>query len=113
MTDKADADPLVERGRLLEMADYYLGDADPRSPLAAPLYADLSGLPPLLIQVGTAEILLSDATRLATRAEAAGVETTLEVAPDMIHVWHLFAPMLTEGREAIVRAGAFIRERLA
>ncbi len=113
MTGKADADPLVERRRLLEMADHYLGGADPRSPLAAPLYADLSGLPPLLIQVGTAETLLSDATRLAARAEAAGVETTLEVAPDMIHVWHLFAPMLTEGREAIVRAGAFIRERLA
>jgi len=109
---KAAVDPMVQKDRLSEMARLYLDGADPRSPLAAPLYADLAGLPPLLIQVGTAEILLDDAIRLADRAKAAGVETVLEQAEEMIHVWHLFAPMLSEGREAIGRAGTFIRDRL-
>jgi len=110
---KAAADPIVEKSRLLEMARLYMNGADPRIPLASPLHADLAGLPPLLIHVGSAEILLDDAVRLAERARAAGVETELEVAEDMIHVWHLFAPMLSEGREAIGRAGAFLRRRMA
>ena len=112
ITTRAEADPMVEQTRLLKLAEYYLAGADPKSPLAAPLYADLAGLPPLLIQVGDAEILLSDSTRLAQRAEAAGVDVTLEISDRMIHVWHLFAPMLSEGREAVARAGGFIAERL-
>ncbi len=109
---RAEADPTVVKSRLLQMADLYLAGADPRSPLAAPLYADLSGLPPLLIQVGDAEILLSDSTRLAEAARAAGVDVRLEVSDRMIHVWHLYAPLLSEGGEAIDVAGAFIAERL-
>jgi acetyl esterase/lipase len=109
MTTKADIDPLVQRETILEMAKAYLGGADPRTPLAAPLHADLTGLPPLLIQVGTAEALLDDSTRLAERARSAGVEVVLEPWDDMIHMWHWFAAMLPEGQQAIDRIGEFIR----
>ena len=112
MTTKADLDPMVSREELLEGAKMYLGDADPRTPLAAPLYADLSGLPPLLIHVGTAETLLDDSTRLADRAKAAGVDVTLDVWDDMIHVWQAFAVMLPEGQQAIDRIGEFIQEHV-
>jgi len=111
MKTRVDVDPMVEPGGLFGMAKIYLGDADPRQPTASPLYAELSGLPPLLIQVGDLETLLDDATRLAARAKAAGVDATLEVWPEMVHVWHLFAPMLPEGREAIARIGAFLQEK--
>src|ERR671930_750563 len=109
MTSKAAVDPFVRREMIQFMAQQYLGGRDLRTPLAAPLYADLQGLPPLLIQVGTAEVLLDDATRIAERARAAGVEVSLEVWDDMIHVWQLFAPILAEGQQAIKRIGAFIR----
>jgi acetyl esterase/lipase len=112
MTTKADVDPMVQRDDLLEGANAYLGDADLRTPLAAPLYADLTGLPPLLIHVGTAETLLDDSTRLAERAKAAGVDVTLEPWDDMIHVWQFFAAMLPEGQQAIDRIGDFIREHI-
>ena len=110
MTTKAEADPMVSREDILDGAKAYLGAADPRTPLAAPLYADLRGLPPLLIHVGTAETLLDDATRLAERAKSAGVDVTLEPWDDMIHVWQLMAAMLPEGQQAIDRIGEFIRE---
>ena len=110
MTTKAEADPMVNREDLIEGAQAYLGGADPRTPLAAPLYADLKGLPPLLIHVGTAETLLDDSTRLAERAKAAGVDVTLEPWDDMIHVWQFVASMLPEGQQAIDRIGGFIRE---
>jgi epsilon-lactone hydrolase len=110
---KADEDPMGNPAILELMAKAYLGDADRRSPTASPLFADLSGLPPLLVQVGTAEILLDDATRLAERAEAAGVDVTLEVWDDMIHVWHSFADLLPEGRQAIGRIGAYVEAHLA
>jgi monoterpene epsilon-lactone hydrolase len=113
MTTKAEADPLVQREPLLQWTKAYLGDADPRTPLAAPLYADLSGLPPLLIQVGTAETLLDDATRLAERARSAGVDVVLELWDDMIHVWQAFAGMLPEGQQAIERVAEFIRKHTA
>ena len=109
MTGKSADDPLVQRAGLLRMAAYYLNGLGPRHPLAAPLYADLTGLPPLLIQVGDAETLLDDAVRLAQRAEAAGVKVNIDVWEEMIHVWQLFAQMLPEGREAIDRIGAFLR----
>jgi epsilon-lactone hydrolase len=111
MTAKATVDPFVHKEMIQFMAQQYLGDRDPRTPLAAPLYADLRGLPPLLIQVGTAEVLLDDGTRIAERARAAGVEVSLDVWDDMIHVWQLFAPILPEGQQAIERIGAFIRAR--
>jgi acetyl esterase/lipase len=109
-TTKAEADPIVERDGIIDMANAYLGGKDPRTPLAAPLYADLSGLPPVLIQVGQSEVLLDDAVRLADRGKAAGMEVTLEPWEDMIHVWHLFASMLPEGQEAIDRIGRFVIE---
>jgi monoterpene epsilon-lactone hydrolase len=77
------------------------------------LYADLKGLPPLLVQVGTSEILLDDSLRLAERAKAAGVAVTLEPWEGMIHVWQLFAPMLPEGQQAIERIGEFVRQHAA
>jgi acetyl esterase/lipase len=113
VTSKASADPIVQKEMLLRLASCYLGDADPRTPLAAPLYADLRGLPPLLVQVGTAEILLDDALRLAERAKAAGVAVTLEAWDDMIHVWQLFAPLLPEGQQAIARIGEFVQQHAA
>jgi acetyl esterase/lipase len=113
MTTKAGVDPIVQKQGLLWFASLYLGGAAPRTPLAAPLYADLRGLPPLLIHVGQAETLLDDAARLAERAKAAGVTVTLEAWEDMIHVWHLFAPMLPEGQQAVERVGEYIRQHTA
>ena len=109
MTAKATVDPMVEQTYLRELAAAYLRGADPRTPLAAPLYADLRGLPPLLIQVGSAETLLDDAVRLAGAAGAADVRVRLEVWPDMIHVWQLFYQQVAAGRRALAEAGAFIR----
>ncbi len=109
MSSKAAADPTVQRAGILDMAGLYLNGADPRSPLAAPLYADLSDLAPLLIQVGACETLLDDALRLAKTAGAADVRVDLEIWPEMIHVWHLFHPELAAGRRAIEAGGEFIR----
>ncbi len=112
MTAKPEAERMMLREGLLEMAKAYLGGADPRTPLAAPLYADLRGLPPLLIQVSKDEELYSDATRLAEVAKAAGVETVLEPWEDMIHVWQFQAALIPEGREAIERIGEFVRGKV-
>ncbi len=112
MTTKAEADPMVQRADLLEGAEAYLAGADPRNPLAAPIYADLTGLPPLLIHVGTAETLLDDSTRLAERAKAAGVDVTIEVWDGMVHVWHFMAAILPEGQQAIDRIGGFIKDHV-
>jgi epsilon-lactone hydrolase len=113
MSSKAEADPMVQKAGLLEMAGLYLGGADPRSPLAAPIYADLRGLAPLLIQVGAAETLLDDAIRLAKIAGAADVRVDLQVWPEMVHVWHLFHPELKAGLRAIEAGGAYVRARLS
>ncbi|HEV8322190.1 MAG TPA: alpha/beta hydrolase [Myxococcota bacterium] len=108
MTARAALDPIVSRDNLVRMGRHYLGGKDPRTPLAAPLYADLTGLPPLLVQVGTAEALWDDAGRLAERARAAGVDVTLEPWEDMIHAFQAFASVLPEGQQAITRLGEFI-----
>jgi epsilon-lactone hydrolase len=108
---RASMDPVVSRDVIQQMAAMYLGDRDRRTPLAAPLYADLAGLPPILIQVGNAEVLLDDSNRLAAKAQAAGVKVTLDVWPDMVHVWQMFAPLLPEAQKAIDKAGKFIAER--
>jgi acetyl esterase/lipase len=105
---KAAEDPMVTDAGLRMMADAYLAGSDARDPLASPLYASHAGLPPLLIQVGSAEILLDDATRLADRAKAAGVEVVLETWSDMIHVFQAF-PSLAEAGQAIDRIGEFVR----
>ena len=113
MSTKEAADPMVQRAPLLDMAKLYLGGADPRSPLAAPIYADLTGLAPLLIQVGAAETLLDDAIRLAKVAGAADVRVDLQVWPEMVHVWHIFHPELKAGRRAIEQGGAYVRAMMA
>jgi len=113
MTTRAAVDPVVQKEGLLEMAKLYLGDTDPKNPLAAPLHANLAGLPPLLIQVGDAETLLDDATRITERARKAGVDVTLKIWDEMPHVWHLFAPILPEGQQAIEEIGTFFKERTA
>lgn len=113
MTTRAAVDPVVQKEGLLGMAKLYLGDADPKNPLAAPLHANMAGLPPLLIQVGDHETLLDDSNRIAERARKAGVDVTLKVWDEMPHVWHLFAPILPEGQQAIDEIGAFFQARTA
>jgi acetyl esterase/lipase len=100
------------RDRLAGYAQLYLNETDLRHPLASPVFADLHGLPPLLIQVGTAEPFYDDSISLDARAKACGVETQLEVWDDMIHVWHYFHPMLSEGRQAIADIGQFIKAKI-
>ncbi len=112
MVTKADVDPMVQKPGLDQMARHYVGpEGDLKHPIASPLYADLAGLPPLLIQVGTSETLLDDSIRFEAKATAAGVDVTLEQWEDMIHVWHFFAGMLPEGQQAIDRIGEFVRQR--
>lgn len=103
------ADPTLKKAGLDLMAQSYLQGQDSKTPLASPLFADLQGLPPLLIQVGTAELLYDDSIKLEARAKAAGVNATLEVWDEMIHVWHLFYPVLKEGRDAIARIGEYVK----
>ncbi|HEY8119776.1 MAG TPA: alpha/beta hydrolase fold domain-containing protein [Myxococcota bacterium] len=110
---KASVDPMVTEGPLRQMAAAYLGGKDARTPLASPLFADLRGLPPLLVQVGDAELLLDDATRFASRARDAGVDVTLEIWEEMFHVWHAFAEMLPEAQRACERIAAWLEPRLA
>src|SRR5207302_5507205 len=109
METKAAQDPTVQQAGILDMARMYLNAADPRSPLAAPIYAELRGLAPLLIQVGAAETLLDDAIRLAKVAGAADIGIDLQIWPEMVHVWHLFHPELKAGLRAIEAGGAFVR----
>jgi acetyl esterase/lipase len=109
---KAVEDPALTAESLRASAARYLAGTDPRHPLASPCFADLTGLPPLLIQVGSAEILLDDAVRVARAAGAAGVDVRLEIWPQMIHVWHAFGFMLSAGRRAIAEAGTFLSARM-
>jgi acetyl esterase/lipase len=112
METRAEADPMVKKEGLVRMGKLYLGDADPKTPLAAPLYADLSGLPPMLIQVGTAETLLDDSLRIVERLRTAGVAVELEQYEDLIHVFQAFAPIVPESLEAIQKIGAFVKSHL-
>jgi epsilon-lactone hydrolase len=109
MISKAAIDPTVQKAGILDMAKQYLNGADPRSPHAAPIYADLRGLAPLLIQVGAAETLLDDAVRLAQVAGAADVPVDLQIWPEMIHVWHIYHPELSAARRAIASGGEFAK----
>jgi acetyl esterase/lipase len=113
LTTKDAIDPIIHKGYLGELADAYLpAETDRKDPQISPLYADLKGLPPTLIQVGSAETLLADATRFAAAAGAADVPVTLEIWPHMIHAWHLWNAHLEPGRRALANAGSFIRECL-
>lgn len=115
---RAADDPIHQRPMVLAMARNYLGkdplgnSKDPRDPLASPLFGELKGLPPLLIQVGERETVLSDATEFAAKAQAAGVPVTLEEWPGMIHVFQQFASELPEARAAIASLGNFLNTRL-
>ena len=112
MTTRAGTDPMISRSMLLQIVQLFIGDGDRHDPYAAPLHGDLSGLPPLLIQVGDAEVLLDDATRLAATARAVGVDVTLEVWPEMVHVFQASAGFVPEADEAIAHIAAFCRPKL-
>ncbi len=109
---RAAADRMITPDGVKEAAGWYLAGQDPRHPYASPVHADLQGLPPILIHVGDAEILLDDSTRFAARARAAGVEVTLEVWDDMPHCWHTFAGLLPEADQAVERIGRWLQERI-
>ncbi|WNG17582.1 alpha/beta hydrolase [Cystobacter fuscus] len=104
-------DPLVQRKVVNQVIRLYLNGQDPRAPTASPIHADLTGFPPLLVQVGEREILFSDSEALAKKARAHGVDVTFEEWPGMVHVWHLHYPRLSSGREAIERIGRFVIEK--
>jgi len=104
MQSRASADPAIDRATLQRWAGHYLAGGDPRQPLASPLYADLSGLPALLLLVGTAEILLDDAARVAQKAAAAGVEVVYEPWPDLGHVFAAYANTPEAGQAAALIA---------
>jgi epsilon-lactone hydrolase len=107
---KDTVDPIIHKTYLDELADAYVPPLiDRRDPLISPLFASLRGFPPVLIQVGSAETLLSDATRLAEAAGSADVEVTLEIWPHMIHAWPVWNAGLEDGRRALAKAGEFIR----
>ncbi|MFP6709861.1 MAG: alpha/beta hydrolase [Alphaproteobacteria bacterium] len=109
----AEADPLVQPINLERCANWYMGDGDRSELLASPLLGELAGLPPLLVQVGSEEILLDDAVRLAARAEQAGVTVEYECWPQMFHVFQLYAPVLSESREAITAVGTFVNQHIS
>jgi acetyl esterase/lipase len=103
-------DFVISRTIAVHMQKLYLGEIDQRYPLASPLYADLHSLPPLLIQVGSDEVLLSDAEGLSENARRCGVAITLEVWPGMQHIFQYVAPFVPESRQAIARIGEFIKQ---
>jgi acetyl esterase/lipase len=109
---KATDDPMITRERLKESARDYLNGAGARDPLASPVFGDFTDVAPMLVQVGSEEVLLGDSLRLAERAGHARVEVRLEVWPEMIHVWHAFGGQLTAARRAIAAAGVWMDEKL-
>jgi acetyl esterase/lipase len=113
MTGKAAVDPVLSAAALRRRADGYVGIHDRAAPLISPLFADLHGLPPLLIQAGSHEVLLDDATRLATRAASADLTVRLEITAGVPHVFQGFAGILDEAGTALANAGAFIRTHMA
>jgi epsilon-lactone hydrolase len=113
MHTNAHVEAMLNPAQAPALAACYLGGADPRHPYASPLYGDHAGLPPTLIHVGSEEVLLDDAVRMAERMRAAGCSVELEIWPRMPHVWHLFARVLPEARKAVARIGAFVQREMA
>jgi len=109
---KARVDPLANPSDLFFLASLYVGEDDPKNPYISPLYGDLKGLSPMIIQVGSAEILLSDAERIAERAKAADVDVILDIWEDMIHMFQMFALWSPEGQKATEKLGKFIQKHL-
>lgn len=112
ITTNAGKDVFVPAGFTDPASKIYLAGADPRDPLASPIFGDLKGLPPLLIQVGDVELLVDDSRRFRYAAAAAGVDVTLEIWPSMCHIWQFFGQVLDEGVEATERSGQFIKRHL-
>jgi acetyl esterase/lipase len=108
---KADRDPLLKLDNMMEMAKAYLGGAEPKTPLASPLYGDFHGLPDVLIHVGSNEVLFDECIRLAEKAKDAGVNTFLEIGEGMIHVWHWYVSLIEESSSSVQRIGDFVRSR--
>lgn len=111
MVSKAVEDPLVRAHDLDQWSTSYRGGMPADDPRVSPVFGDLAGLPPLLIDVGTSEVLLDDARRVAKRAEAAGVDVVLTEGEELIHVWHFFAGTVPEADEALARVGLFVESR--
>jgi acetyl esterase/lipase len=109
---RREADLMVTREALVEMAEHYLAGADPAHPLASPIYGELSGLPPLFVAAGSDEILLDDSLRLARSAAIAGVELTLRVDAGMQHIYHVFVGYVPEADAAVAAIGAWIAQRV-
>ena len=107
---KAHADPAITAQAIRTRAADYLAGTDPADPAVSPIFADLTGLPPLLIQAGSHEVLLDDATRLAAKAAADDVAVILDITPGVPHVFQAFAALLDEGDAALNRAARFIND---
>ncbi len=112
MRTRADVDPICRAEKLRHMADLYLDGTDPTAPLASPALADFTGLPPLLVQVGDAEVLLDDSVAIERRARAAEVDVELEIWDDMVHVFQAFVGLLPEAQRAMDRIGAHLDRHL-
>jgi epsilon-lactone hydrolase len=112
MKTRKAADPMINPDLATQGATQYHGDQPASHPLVSPLYGDFRGLPPMLIQVGDAEVLLDDSTRVAERAKEAGVDVTLEVWDEMIHVFQIFAATLPEGQQAIDKIGEWVKQKV-
>jgi monoterpene epsilon-lactone hydrolase len=113
LATKDAVDPIIHKAYLAELVEAYLPrDIDRRDPRVSPLYADLRGFPPTLIQVGACETLLEDSVRFAAAAGAANVAVTLEIWPDMIHAWPMWNAHLEPGRRTLANFGEFIRRHL-
>jgi monoterpene epsilon-lactone hydrolase len=113
LVTKDAVDPIIHKGYLDELASAYLpAGMDRTDPRVSPLYADLKGFPPILIQVGSAEALLDDSVRLAANSGVADVSVTLQIWPHMIHAWPLWNAHLDAGRRALTAAGLFMRDRI-
>jgi len=102
-------DPIISARTMPVFRDMYLGETDPREPLASPVFGDYRGIPPLLIQVGEHEMLRDDSLRVAEKARADGIQVTLEVWPGMFHVFQSHEPLLPEARESIEHVAGFMR----
>ncbi len=110
---RAATDPMVKPDGLFSLARHYVQETEATNPLVSPVFADLTGLPPLLIHVGGREILYDDAITIAANASRAKVPVALVDEPELFHVWHAFAPMLDEGQRAVEQIGGWLQARLA
>lgn len=112
MDTHAKKDPWFRPEDLPIITGYYCSESELRNPLVSPVYANLAGMPPLYIQVGSDEILLSDSTRIAEKVVAAGGRADLEIWPDMWHVFQMFLHFMPEGRQAVRKIGRYVRDVL-